>query len=54
MRRSLSGPAIENFTRVETFGDPHHHWVQVTVDPADPNVFTFRPRIVPANVLKGQ
>jgi hypothetical protein len=41
---------IENFTRVETFGEPDHHWVHVTVDPADPNVFTFRQRIVEANV----
>ena len=44
--------SIENFTRVETFGQPNHHWLHVTVDPADPSVFTFRQRIVPANVLK--
>ncbi len=30
-------PLIENFTRVETFGDPFNHWVQVTVDTGDPN-----------------
>lgn len=42
--------AIENFTRLETFGQPNHHWVQITVDLADPNVFTFRQRIVAANV----
>jgi hypothetical protein len=52
MRRPLSGPAVENFTRVETFGEPHHHWLQVTIDPVDPNVFVFRPRILPANLLK--
>ena len=51
LRVSASEPAIENFTRLETFGSPHHHWVEVTVDPADPEVFTFRPRIVAANVL---
>jgi hypothetical protein len=45
-------PSIENFLRVETFGSPNHHWVHVTVDPNDPNVFTFRPRIVSANVIK--
>jgi hypothetical protein len=45
-------PSIENFLRVETFGSPNHHWVHVTVDPDDPNVFTFRPRIVSANVIK--
>ena len=44
--------SLENFLRVETFGTPNHHWLQVTVDPNDPNVFTFRPRIVSANVMK--
>jgi hypothetical protein len=38
-----------NFTRVETFGDPNTHWVRVTVDPADPQVFTFRGEIIPEN-----
>ncbi len=46
-----SGAVIENFTRVETFGQPHHHWVHVTVDDADPNVFTFRQRIVQRNLV---
>ena len=41
---------LENFTRVETFGSPYAHWVHVTLDPSDPNVFTFRQRIVKANV----
>jgi hypothetical protein len=45
-------PSLENFLRVETFGTPNHHWLHVTVDPQDPNVFTFRPRIVAANVIK--
>lgn len=45
-------PSIENFLRVETFGSPNHHWVHVTVGPNDQNVFTFRPRIVSANVVK--
>src|SRR4029077_4265518 len=40
---------IENFTRVETFGNPDVHWIRVTVDPDDPDVFTFRPQIVKAN-----
>jgi hypothetical protein len=46
--------ALENFTRVETFGTPYHHWVHVTVDPNDPNVFTFGPRLVPANLTRRQ
>lgn len=45
---------LENFTRVETFGSPYSHWVHVTVDANDPNVFTFRQRIVEANVTMPQ
>jgi hypothetical protein len=45
-------PSLENFLRVEVFGSPNHHWLHVTADPRDPNVFTFRPRIVAANVIK--
>jgi hypothetical protein len=41
---------FENFTRVETFGNPDSHWVRVMVDPSDPQVFTFRGEIVPENV----
>ena len=52
--RKPDEPAIENFTRVETFGAPHHHWVHVTVDVDDPNVFTFRQRILASNQLKGK
>jgi hypothetical protein len=47
-------PAVDNFTRVETFGSPNHHWLEVTADPNDPNVFSFRQRIVAANVVKRQ
>jgi hypothetical protein len=42
---------FENFTRVETFGNPDTHWVRVTVDPADPQVFRFNAEIVPENVV---
>jgi hypothetical protein len=48
---SVSGRRLENFTRVETFGQPDHHWLHVTVDDMDPNVFTFRQRIVEANLV---
>ena len=44
-----SGRAFENFTRVETFGWPDSHWVRITVDPADPQLFRFNPQIVPGN-----
>ena len=44
------GALVENFTRVEAFGDPLIHWVRVTVDPADPQVFTFHQELVDGNV----
>ena len=45
-----SGGVLANFTRVETFGARQTHWVSATIDPGDPNLFEFRPRIVAANV----
>lgn len=42
---------FENFTRVETFGWPDSHWVRITVDPADPQLFLFKAEIVPENVV---
>jgi hypothetical protein len=41
---------FHNLTRVESFGAPFHHWVEVTVDPSDPTLFTVRPRLVEANM----
>jgi hypothetical protein len=41
---------FENFTRVETFGDPDTHWVRVMADPADAQLFRFNPEIIPENV----
>jgi len=48
--QGATGHLLENFTRVETFGDPMNHWVQAFVEAGNPTVFTFRERIVPANV----
>jgi len=45
-----NGQVIAKFTRLETFGAANTHWVAATVDPRDPNVFEFSPRIVPGNV----
>jgi hypothetical protein len=42
---------FENFTRVETFGWPDTHWVRITIDPADPQLFRFNSEIVPENVV---
>src|SRR5213594_2609550 len=49
------GRRIENFTRVETFGDNAAngnndvHWVKILVDARRREVFAFQPQIVPAN-----
>ena len=39
------GNAIPGLVRLETFGSPFLGWVRVTVDPDDPNVFRFEPRL---------
>ena len=49
---SKSKRRIENFTRVETFGFPDVHWIHVTIDENDPEVFIYRPRIVQQNLVK--
>jgi hypothetical protein len=40
---------VENFTRVETFGFPDTHWIRVTVNPMDKEVFKFELMTVDAN-----
>jgi hypothetical protein len=49
------GRRLENFTRVETFGDHQEngtndvHWLKVVVSPDTREVFTYQTQIVPAN-----
>jgi len=49
------GQRLENFTRLETFGDNAANgtndvnWVKVLVNPHSREVFSFQPQIVPAN-----
>jgi hypothetical protein len=49
------GRRLENFTRVETFGDNQGngnndvHWLRVVVDARSRDVFTYQPQIVPGN-----
>jgi hypothetical protein len=49
------GQRLENFTRVETFGDHQEngindvHWLKVFVDPRSREVFAYQPQIVPGN-----
>jgi len=40
---------LQNFTRVEVFGDPDTHWVRIIVDPSKPELFTIEPEIIPEN-----
>jgi hypothetical protein len=52
---AADGQRLENFTRVETFGDNAAnglndvHWVKALVDPKSRDVFAFQPQMVPAN-----
>ena len=41
---------FENFTRVETFGDPNTHWVRITVDESEPQLFRIDAQIIPDNI----
>jgi hypothetical protein len=49
------GQRLENFTRVETFGDNQANgtndvnWLKVLVDPDSREVFAYQPQIVPGN-----
>jgi hypothetical protein len=49
------GRRLENFTRVETFGDNQAngnndvHWLKVLIDANSREVFLYQPQIVPAN-----
>jgi hypothetical protein len=49
------GQRLENFTRVETFGDHQENgtndvnWLKVFVDPRNREVFAYQPQIVPGN-----
>jgi len=50
-----SGRRLENFTRVETFGDNQGngnndvHWLRVEIDASSREVFSYQPQLVPAN-----
>jgi hypothetical protein len=37
---------LVNFTRVENFGSPDMHWVRGSVDPRDPELFSFKPEML--------
>lgn len=52
MVSSKSKRRVENFLRVETFGNPDVHWLRAIVDGRDPNVFRFERQLVRGNLLK--
>jgi hypothetical protein len=52
MLGTISRRRVENFTRVETFGENDNHWLRVTVEPGNPNVFAFDQRIVATNLVQ--
>ena len=43
--KDARGETIANLRRMETFGSPWVGWVKVYVDPADPELFSFEPRL---------
>lgn len=53
--QDAQGRRLENFTRVETFGDNQAngnndvHWIKVFVDAGSREVFSYQPQIVPGN-----
>ncbi|NOT83326.1 MAG: hypothetical protein HOP02_00800 [Methylococcaceae bacterium] len=53
--QDATGKRLENFTRIETFGDNQAngtndvHWLKVFVDPNSREVFAYQPQIVPTN-----
>jgi hypothetical protein len=49
---TTTGLAVTNLTRAETYGDPNHHALLMTVDPTAPNLFRFEPLVVPANARR--
>ena len=48
---SKSRRRVENFLRVETFGNPDVHWIRATADSRDPKVFRFERQYVKKNLL---
>lgn len=44
------GSLVENFTRVQTFGSGFNHWVELTINPEDSNLWEFQVHLVKANL----
>ncbi len=44
--KDAAGATVPNAIRLETYGSPFVGWVRVTVDPADPRVFSVEPALL--------
>lgn len=44
------GDLVTNFTRVQTFGSGFNHWVELIIDPRDPNLWSFKVHVINANI----
>lgn len=47
-----TGETLRNFTRVETFGSPSFGWIKASIDPANPRLFRFEPRVFARPILQ--
>lgn len=56
LRSRASGETLKNFTRIETYGNPHMGWVSVKIDDTQPKLFTIRaqPWNAPAPIRKSE
>jgi len=43
--KEAMGHTIDIITGLETYGSPFVGWVRVTVDPDDPEIFSFAPQL---------
>ena len=48
----IKGVGLENFNRVEVFGNPFVYWVRVSVDLKRREAFTFHQESIPENMLE--
>jgi len=50
--KDAMGNTLARITRLETYGSPFVGWVEVGVDPDDPEVFSFKPHLVSVALRK--
>lgn len=50
LKGTVDGRLLENFTRVENFGERDVHWVKITVNPLSAEVFSVQQEIIAENL----